>query len=267
MISIGVTESGDPAFDDSWVSWTQANNATILITKQLPTIIKSYGYKLLERKIIINVGITGYGGTIFEPGVPKPEEVIDCLKSVPKEYRSKIVIRIDPIIPLEIFINKSLSIMRQIIKIEGYDRYRISILDYYKHSRRKAKEISIDFQNQLDEAYYGTQDFQDWMNGEDSKHLPLNKRLIIKEQFQSILSETLHVDDIEVCGEPGIECTGCVSLKDYERMGILGDQDNSLLFTKGQRLACNCLCTKTELLKKKIRGSICKSGCFYCYWL
>ena len=54
--------------------------------------------------------------------------------------------------------------------------------------------------------------------------------------------------DIEICGEPGINCTGCLSERDLDTFGVELDKD---LETGMQRPACACLGIKKELLNNK----------------
>ncbi len=63
----------------------------------------------------------------------------------------------------------------------------------------------------------------------------------------------------EICGEPGMACTGCISERDLAILGI-----ESMAIPMGrQRPECKCLAVKRELLSR--RGQ-CASGCLYCYW-
>ena len=85
-------------------------------------------------------------------------------------------------------------------------------------------------------------------------HAPLwyRKRLLIE-------CENLVGQPIGVCGEPGMECTGCISQADLNALGLVDDT-----ITIGrQRKACACLSIKTELLDRR---SPCKHDCLYCYW-
>jgi hypothetical protein len=66
--------------------------------------------------------------------------------------------------------------------------------------------------------------------------------------------------DCEICGEPGLQCTGCVSERDFRALGI---PLPLLPILKGQRMACKCLAEKTELLSNR---KPCLHGCLYCYW-
>jgi hypothetical protein len=66
--------------------------------------------------------------------------------------------------------------------------------------------------------------------------------------------------DVEVCAEPGMPCTGCVSLRDFQAIGLPLPMRAD---RKGQRPLCPCLAAKTELLNEK---KPCAHGCLYCYW-
>jgi len=56
--------------------------------------------------------------------------------------------------------------------------------------------------------------------------------------------------NVEVCGEPGISCTGCISKLDLDIFGLKYDGDDRT----NQRSVCECLAIKKELLtwNKKI---------------
>ena len=80
-------------------------------------------------------------------------------------------------------------------------------------------------------------------------HAPLAERLKIAEYFVGA----------EICGEPGMKCTGCISELDLRILGI--EATPAMLGV--QRPNCKCLAGKRELLKH--RGQ-CASRCLYCYW-
>lgn len=66
--------------------------------------------------------------------------------------------------------------------------------------------------------------------------------------------------DLESCAEGPQDALGCVSEKDYRLLGLPVPQHAG---KSGQRAACLCLGTKTELLSSRAR---CPHGCLYCYW-
>ena len=80
-------------------------------------------------------------------------------------------------------------------------------------------------------------------------HAPLEERIAFWEE----------VGKPEICGEPFMSCTGCISQLDLETFGISTDEDR----TSKQRNSCCCLALKHELLSNKTR---CSHKCLYCYW-
>ena len=79
-------------------------------------------------------------------------------------------------------------------------------------------------------------------------HAPLKQRLEIWNKM----------DKPELCGEPDMETTGCISEIDCR---ILGVEPIERDFK--QRQECLCLGNKQELLNDK---KVCPSKCIYCYW-
>jgi hypothetical protein len=103
-------------------------------------------------------------------------------------------------------------------------------MDYYAHVRARFMEKGIQY----------TQ----------GHHAPLAVRKALWEELGKP----------ELCGEPGLPCTGCVSIRDVCAMNLEGELGNVLGM---QRKDCRCAAEKTELLKQ--RGQ-CAHGCVYCYW-
>ena len=208
---IGVTERGDPALDHSWMPWVSDGNPAILITKNcvaLQNILNEYW----SPNIIIHCGITGWGGTMVEPNVPRQEETLEAYKSLSERFGpERVVLRIDPIIPSELGISKAMEINSHKI-----GRVRISFLDGYNHIQEAFKRINIRMQR----------DF----------HAP--------EKLRREIWEALGQPD--TCAEPGLPSTGCISSEDCR---ILGVEPRPLF--KGQRELCACLANKFELLTRK----------------
>lgn len=263
MIICGITEKGDPAFDDSWLEWANKGNPTILVTKQFPSIHKRFGEALVHKKIITHVVATGYGGTVFEPGIPKFTEVIEELKTCTQEEKDRIVFRLDPIIPAEPFLSQSFKCLEAALAVGGIKRVRTSIMDYYRHVRERCGKISFTLQSDLDKAYYGDMGYQSWMSENSQIHLGYSERYNILSKVNGICKEA--GVNLQICGEPGFVCSGCVSQTDYELLNL--NDDLSLAYPLGNRIGCNCLCTKKELLKKNLVANECPGKCVYCYWL
>jgi hypothetical protein len=68
------------------------------------------------------------------------------------------------------------------------------------------------------------------------------------------------IPDTEVCAEPGLPCSGCVSNRDLAALGLSAQTDPG---RSGQRPLCACAAFKTELLTNR---RPCAHGCLYCYW-
>ena len=269
MTEVGITERGDAALDDSWVPWVYEKNLpAILITKNAPLLEQNHP-DIFSKNVIIHATCTGLGETIFEPNVHS-SNIFAWLRELPKEYLSKIVLRVDPIcIPLLAY-DKDIAVPKETtIKTENKDhtyipsrlymsllqlyfdiavelglRVRISFMDLYGHVLARFLD-KPDLYNFLKDSYKG------------DLHYPLEDRLeflnLIKTDFPSI--------DFEVCGEPGIPCTGCVSVKDLKILNVY-NPDEVIPFGE-QRPACCCLAAKKELLDNK---HPCGHNCIYCYW-
>ena len=232
MVRIGITERGDAGLDFAWMNKVNGNDGVILITKHL-----SYGFIEQAAKInaVIHATITGHGGTIYEPKVPPLFLSKQMFKKlVDKIDPGRIVLRIDPIIPTDSGIAKAIYVYQELYENMGKKtRVRISFMDNYEHVKQRFINVGL---KPLD--YYF--------------HAPIELRQKIASYFP----------DAEICGEPGMECIGCVSKKDLEILRI----DTTKVDPKiggFQREECKCLTCKIEMLDNKRQ---CKSGCIYCYW-
>lgn len=236
---IGITERGDAAHDLTWIPWLAEGKPAILITKDPATLFGVLQEReLLARNYIVHATITGYGGTKVEPGVPFASSAIHGLESfICRIDWERTVLRVDPIIPTNKGTECALELITEILN-RGLmpETLRISFLDNYKHIKPRFvaagfKSLPYDF------------------------HAPLEKR---KEIFDCIADLVGDATVIEVCGEPGFDCVGCVSWRDCNVLGI----KDRLQGTR-QRAVCACLANKYELLKERKQ---CKHGCIYCYW-
>ena len=226
MAKFGITEQGDAALDRSWENKAGSFDGVVLITKAPHKLIS----KPLPGNAIVHCTITGFGGSVLEPGVSRPPETLDAYHQLVDAIGpERTVLRIDPIIPTE----KGLLAAQKIFS-EAHSRTRISFLDHYPSVRKRFKEAGL----------------PDLHPGENNLHYPRDVRRKAAKLFP----------DAEICGEPGLDCTGCISHFDYYALDIPIPADFGL---KRQRAACNCLAQKTELLSKKGR---CAHGCLYCYY-
>jgi hypothetical protein len=246
-MKVGITEANDPLFDRSWERWALTERQpTILITKNIKLLLERYPNMLTQQNILVHATITGYGGTFMEPGVPKPAETLAALSSI--KSKERVVIRIDPIIPLAQFVKQSQSVFTRCTDM-GYKRFRISVMDLYPHVLKRLEayhSLSYDLKQMYQwDLSHALGEHKDYM-----VHAPLQFRQQIVDLFPGA----------NCCGEPGIPCTeGCVSRTDLELMGIHPEQR----YVKNQqRPFCMCLGIKKELC----RHHVCEGNCLYCFW-
>lgn len=230
MQKIGITERGDPVWDDSWMSWVVGGNPAILISKN-PLVLAGMLKEISSPNVIVHATITGYGGSILEPNVPKPpislngyEELINLLGE------DRVVLRIDPIILTDKGIDVAYLIKERATGIAS-TRVRISFLDMYSHVRKRFIDANIPVP--IEHALF---------------HSNSSRRRFVWQQLGRP----------EVCGEPDLEVTGCISSIDCDILGV-----NQIKKCVGQRETCACLGNKFELLSRKNR---CEHFCIYCYW-
>lgn len=239
MLKIGITERGDAGLDLSWRDKVSSRkvNGIIAITKDPEKLLQ---FVPIKCPLIIHCTITGLG-RMWEPNVPQTMEAIRAYQDLVYLYGGdKVILRIDPIIPYMPFIENALSVLKF-----RKGKVRISFMDMYPHVRLRFLETM------------GTR-FNLW----EDLHAPLTERLAVLKRLEQ-------TGPIEVCGEPGIPCTGCVSKSDLVTMGLespliqLSSMSTNKYPLKGQRTACKCLAVKTELLSNRHR---CPHKCLYCYW-
>lgn len=238
---IGITERGDASLNDSWIKWVKNDKKpTILITKSpsrlIEKILKPNELLYKNPNFIIHCTITGLGGTVYEPNVKDFKEELDSLIELSKKLGEKhIVLRIDPILPYNI--EPALEVLNEARKLDFNGRYRISFLDFYKHVVERFLKNGIE----IPKIYK--------KDGVYNLHAPLYlRRSIVKKYFSMA----------EICGEPDLYCTGCVSELDCKTLKVIPNEKKSQ-----QRLSCMCLAMKKELLNNK---SPCFHNCIYCYW-
>ncbi len=262
MTQIGITEQGDAAIYDSWKKWVYDKQLpAILITKDPRELIKNNQELFcgnLKGNVILHATITGLGGTIFEPGVKNWKIQLDFLKEMLSKgyfHKERLVIRLDPIIPTFAILDSTyLESLIDISKfaVENNLRFRTSFFDYYPHVRERFAKLALENPPKIAEFIVNLDKAQPEL------HLPLESRIA----FLEVLKEYAGLTDdmIEICGEPGLKCTGCVSQKDLDIFGLKIEES---LPAGLQRPACACLGIKRELLDNK---HPCKHNCTYCYW-
>lgn len=224
---IGVTERGDAALDLSWRRWVHDGRPTILITKD-PGKLLQHLPGLPTDRIIVHCTITGHGETPYEPNVPHQNQALrDYERLVGILGPDRTVLRIDPIFPWVEGVEVATG-----IAVFAQSRVRISILDNYTHLFDR-----FDMEELCPPAY--------------EMHASLRVRKWIVKKIDELVNE------VEVCGEPGIPQRPCVSLRDCELLGV------EPMDGRRERASCECLGNKRELLQGRER---CSHGCVFCYW-
>ena len=221
MLRFGITERGDAAFHATRLLHNAPFYDGCVWITKAP---QAFTGVQLPGNVILHCTITGFGGTAVEPGVRPAAETLAIYDKLIDVYGGeRIVLRVDPIIPTA----RGLETARTVIA-RRRGRVRVSYLDLYPHVQQRFAAAGI----QLPWTTFHAPDRQHDLGS-----------------------------DVEICGEPGLPCTGCVSERDFRAIGLpVPDADSNL---KGQRPACRCLASKTELLA--VRGQ-CPHGCLYCYW-
>jgi DNA repair photolyase len=244
-MKIQTTDYIDAALDHSWYRWVEKRKGpSILITKDPKRLLTDFP-RLLNEQVILHATITGYGGTFMEPNVPDPEEEVAFLRDIPD--RKKIVIRIDPVVPLPPFIDRSVHVYT-VMKEIGFERFRVSVMDLYPHVLKRFERYPL-IAKELKDVYgwdmsHSGSDDRDYMH-----HVNFDLRRVILSRFPGV----------EVCGEPGFRGVGCASRRDLEILGI--DPTGYERPESPQRRSCSCL-------DKKEAGHLsdpCPNGCLYCY--
>lgn len=230
---IGITEGSDAALDLRWQKWVNDNKPAILITKD-PIVLFNILQKMDETKfnIITHLTITGNGGTILEPNVKPYKESLPYLqKFIELLGKDRVILRIDPVIPVMPYIENSYNVLEEANKMLGDDmcRVKISIYDNYKHTAKRLKDEGIDF-------------------GYEGFHYSLKARKFIWRNMGCP----------ETCGEPGLPQTPCISEIECKVLGV-----EPGISEKWQRKDCGCLNNKHELTPVK---EPCKHNCKYCFW-
>lgn len=232
MFKVGITERGDAALDQSWRRNIDDCDMIVLITKS-PHLLG-----VIPDNAIVHCTITGYGSSFLEPNVLPVDKTLKAYDLLVSRFGGdRIVLRVDPIISIyEHLVETSKEVISH-----AKGRVRVSFLDLYPH----VKERFSLYDSSIKELPF---------------HDSLDRRRKILDDLNYITNK-----NVEVCCEPGLDTTGCISELDFEALGIsdiyesVADQSNGFK----QRKDCACLGVKKELLKNRFP---CRHGCLYCYW-
>ena len=227
---IGITEQGDAALNHGWVRWVEAGKPAVLITKTPLALVASLRETM---NVIVHCSITGQGGTVIEPQSPSPDKALLGLQRLVALIGvERVVLRVDPIFCTEKALKKALAIIETVHAAYPSMRVRVSFLDLYPHVKVRLTNAGLPMP-------------------QESFHAPLAWRRDALARINAIVTA-------EVCGEPGIVSTGCISAIDAAIFGV------TLNGTTGsQRKDCSCAAEKVELLNER---RPCVHACLYCYW-
>lgn len=221
-------------------------NALYIITKHDGLPIEN----LLKHKIpkIIHFSITGLGGTKYEPGVMKPNDLLDRIQAMLKLGLDpeSVTIRIDPIVPGVTSTKMIENIVKRASEM-GIKTIRFSIMDQYKTTKKYMEELGYDYSKFYDGA-------------------SMHARDDVREQIETFMDSLIDKYGVTMstCAEPlssnsRIKRDACLSVNAVNNM--LGTNVPQSAGT-GKRKLCSCFGGKTDLLKY---DNVCASSCAYCY--
>lgn len=214
----------------------------------------------------IHFSITSLGGTVFEPGVMKMDDMLDRIEEFVKNGLLKprmVTIRIDPLIP---GVTKKEDV-RHIIeraKAMGINNFKFSVMDSYGSSENIDKDRYII--QRMREAGYEFEKYYDTYNNKVSFNA---KKEVISEWYHYMdeLGEEFNLM-FNTCGEQPSFITGlkrintnvgCLNVNIINQ--VMGTKDAAA--EKGtQRPECSCFGNKIDALKYEDK---CASSCLYCY--
>lgn len=208
----------------------------------------------IQKPKIIHFSITTLGGTKWEPGVMKWQDMIERVgKFIKQGLDPKMVtLRIDPIVPGVTQIKDVESLIKRASEL-GIKNVKFSVLDYYSTTSIFMKNLGYNYEkyyNKRDSGEFYTHARPDVIKGVSEKMLKIANKYGVK---------------LSTCAEPGvipgISKQGCLSVQQVNN--ILGThiEDNAEANNK-QRQLCTCYGGKVDLLRY---NSNCASSCMYCY--
>lgn len=204
--------------------------------------------ELLETKIpkLIHFSITTLGGTEFEPGVMKYNDLLDRIQEYLKKGLdpNSVTIRIDPIVPGVTNFDDIETVVRRASEM-GINRIRFSVMDAYPNTVAAMKD---------------KYDFGKYYNGFNAKPEYINAiadfMLEMKKKYNVRMGTCA-----EALVRPGIEKDGCLSVAAINEMLGTSIEDKGT-GNNTQRKLCSCYGGKIDALAY---DSKCASHCIYCY--
>lgn len=225
-------------------------------------------------KKTIHFSVTTLGGTQYEPGVMKWNDMMDRIEEFVKEgilRPQDVTIRIDPIIP-GVTNKEEVTKLIERAKSIGLKYFKISILDSYGNKKENAFVVE-----NMEKLGYDWSKYYDITNTNDGKKVSFNARKEVFDEWYKFFEETAEKSEKDghpiryaTCGETPMKNNGekykyisfdegCLTAKIVNAAlgkNIATDEKG------GQRPNCPCFAGKTDILKFE---DGCASSCMYCY--
>lgn len=208
----------------------------------------------IQKPKIIHFSITTLGGTKWEPGVMKWQDMIERVgKFIKQGLDPKMVtLRIDPIVPGVTQIKDVEQLIKRASEL-GIKNVKFSVLDYYSTTSIFMKNLGYNYEkyyNKRDSGEFYTHARPDVIKGVSEKMLKIANKYGVK---------------LSTCAEPGvihgISKQGCLSVQQVNN--ILGTHiEDKAEENNKQRQLCTCYGGKVDVLRY---NSNCASSCMYCY--
>ena len=206
--------------------------------------------RLLQTKIpkLIHFSITTVGGTKYEPGVMKYNDLLDRISEYIKQGLdpNSVTIRIDPIIPGVTAKEDIENVVRRASEM-GIKRIRFSIMDAYKNTRKSMEALGYDFSQYYGDGFFASNEYINDI---------CNFMLSLKDKYNITLGTCA-----EAIVRNGISKEGCLSVSAVNNMLGTSIEDKGTE-NNSQRKLCSCYGGKVDALQY---NAACASHCVYCY--
>ena len=209
----------------------------------------------IQKPKIIHFSITTLGGTKWEPGVMKWQDMIERVGKFIKQGLdpNMVTLRIDPIVPGVTQIKDVDALIKRASQL-GIKNVKFSVMDYYRTTSIFMKNLGYDYEKN---------GYEKLPNGEFK---PNAKPEIVKGVSEKMLQiANKYGVKLSTCAEPGvipgISKQGCLSVQQINN--ILGTHiEDKAEANNRQRQLCTCYGGKVDVLRY---NSNCASSCMYCY--
>ena len=212
--------------------------------------------RILETKIpkLIHFSITSLGGTKYEPGVMKANDLLDRIGEYIKQGLDpkSVTIRIDPIVPGVTTKEEIENIVKRASEM-GIRRIRFSIMDAYPNTQLAMEKLGYDFSQYYTRKADGKYNF--FANTSYIEDM-CNFMLSLKDKYGVTLGTCA-----EAIAKNGISKEGCLSVSSVNEMLGTSIEDKGTANNE-QRKLCSCYGGKIDALQY---NSNCASHCVYCY--